>query len=590
MSEAAAKALDGELHDERARLQQLVDDLQMREEFSRAVFVAAYDGLLMVDETGDIRDVNPAALSMLGFAQSEVRGSKISTLIDLHANGFADELAPEQMIAVLSAGASKRTEMKALTRDGSLLPVSVTVGVAQVRAATRYVLIVHDLSQEKQAEAALERMAFIDPLTSLGNRYWIRREFEQLAQEGDREICLIYLNLDWFKKINDSLGQRVGDDAISTVAARLAEGGGAVAEAHSYNVSRVGGDEFAVLVSRGSQLLDWFAIAEDLRSRVAKPMLIGGTSVTLRASVGLTTANLADADFDRLVNEADIAMRRAKSEGNHRVQFYEPSMGYRASGAVALEEGIRLGLDRGEFVAHYQPKVDLATGEIHGAEALVRWNHPEAGLLGPGRFMPTAEGSELVALIGEAMLRDVVAFQRRALLEHVARPVAINISSREFGSPALAFEIGQKVAAAGIPPSLVSLEITEGAVTGEGNQYALLNVLRSAGFKVAIDDFGVAQSSLSRLREIPQDEVKVDKAFVDNVPESEIDSNILRAIVSLGAATGSHVVIEGVERQEQLDFLRTLDPVAVQGYVYSPAVPADEYLRLLKDQPWRSLA
>ncbi|MGI9196761.1 MAG: EAL domain-containing protein, partial [Candidatus Nanopelagicales bacterium] len=196
---------------------------------------------------------------------------------------------------------------------------------------------------------------------------------------------------------------------------------------------------------------------------------------------------------------------------------------------------------------------------------------------------------ELVALIGEAMLRDVVAFQRRAMLEHVARPIAINISSREFGSPALAFEIGQKVAQAGIPPNLVSLEITEGAVTGEGNQYALLNVLRSAGFKVAIDDFGVAQSSLSRLREIPQDEVKVDKAFVDNVPENEIDSNILRAIVSLGAATGSHVVIEGVERQEQLDFLRTLDPVAVQGYVYSPAVPADDFLHMLKEQPWRSV-
>jgi diguanylate cyclase (GGDEF)-like protein/PAS domain S-box-containing protein len=575
-----------ELYRANNQLRQLADEVSMREEYSRAIFLAAYDGLVTVDSAGRIEDANPAALTMLGFPAGALTGRILAEVLDLHANGFAQELAEAQVVHSIEAAIGREAEMDARRWNGTTFPASVTVGAATVWNAARYVLVIRDLTHERAAEAALMRMAFIDPLTDLGNRYWIRREFEELAQDGDRDVALVYVNLDWFKRINDSLGHRVGDEALTVVARRISVPGEPAAGAYRYQASRMGGDEFGVLVSRGASPVDWQAVADDIRARVSEPMELGGTSVTLGASVGYTTSRVVTADFDRLVNEADIAMRRAKGEGNHRAQAYDASMGYRASGAVALEEGIRLGLARGEFVAHFQPKIDLSTGEITGAEALVRWQHPEAGLLSPGEFLSTAEGSDLIADIGEAMLAEVVALLRRAVTAGIARPVAVNVSSREFGSPALASQIARVVAEAGIPPSLVSIEVTEGVVAAEQEQFMLLRTLRESGFAVAIDDFGVAQSSLSRLRSIPMDEVKIDKSFVDRVPESVIDCNILRAVVSLGAATGAHVVIEGVERPEQLDFLRELDPCLVQGFVYSRPVGADEFLAMLAEQPW----
>jgi diguanylate cyclase (GGDEF)-like protein/PAS domain S-box-containing protein len=575
-----------ELYRANDQLRQLAEEVSMREEYSRAIFLAAYDGLITVDSVGRVEDANPAALTMLGFQAGDLSGKPLSDVLDLHVNGFAGELTQAQVLHAIEASISRETEMDARRQNGSTFPASITVGATTVWNAARYILVMRDLTHERAAEAALMRMAFIDPLTDLGNRYWIRREFEELAQEGDREVAMFYVNLDWFKRINDSLGHRVGDEALTIVARRIATPGEPAAAAYRYQASRMGGDEFGVLVSRGATSLDWQAVADDMRMRLAEPIELGGTSVTIGASVGFTASRVVTADFDRLVNEADIAMRRAKGEGNHGAQAYDESMGYRASGAVALEEGIRLGLARGEFVAHFQPKIELATGEIRGAEALVRWQHPEAGLLSPGEFLSTAEGSDLIADIGEIVLADVVGLLRRAIASGTARPIAVNVSSREFGSPALAGQIARVVAEAGIPPSLISIEVTEGVVAAEHEQFMLLRTLREAGFAVAIDDFGVAQSSLSRLRSIPMDEVKIDKSFVDRVPESSIDCNILRAVVSLGSATGAHVVIEGVERPEQLDFLRQLEPCLVQGFVYSRPVAADEFLVMLAEQPW----
>ncbi len=578
---------DSDMHDADDQLRRAADQITMREEYSRAIFLAAVDGMVSVNASGAIESANPAALALLGYSEEELADRAVTDVLDLGADGFARVLDRPQVQTALAAAAGRGFEITARRKDGTTFPASVTVGKATVWRATRYILVIRDLTREKEASAALERMAFIDPLTDLGNRYWIRHQFEELARDGDREVCLVLVNLDWFRRINDSLGHRVGDEAIVAVAERIRSAEGPSASADRYYAGRMGGDEFAVLIAGDGEPRDWQAIADALRERISQPFELSGIRVTLVASVGYAHARLATADFDRLVNEADIAMRRAKAEGNYAAQGYQRSMGLRASGAVVLEEGIRLGLARGELVAYFQPKIDIGTGEIRGAEALVRWAHPEAGLLLPHEFLPTAEASELVGLIGEAVLADVLRLQARAMAAGLARPVAINLSARQFGSPSLAASVARSVADAGIPASLISFEVTEGVVAAEEDRHLVLQTLRDAGFSIAVDDFGVAQSSLSRLRSIPMDELKIDKSFVDNVPASTVDANILRAMVSLGTATGAHVVIEGVERGEQLDFLRGLPSCCAQGFLFARAVSADEYLAMLRQQPWR---
>ena len=586
-AEAILQAKFRELYRANKELGRLAEEVQTREQYLRAVFLAANDGLVTVDSDGRIASANPAALSMLGQREDDLSGAGLDVALDLHDNGFARELAPIERTTWLRASVGREAEVSGRRADGTLFPASVTIGAMQVAERTEFVLVLRDLTQEKEAERALMRMAFIDPLTDLGNRYWIRRQFEQLAQDGDREICLLYANMDWFKRINDSLGHKVGDEALATVARRIVEPVPSAADAYRYDVCRMGGDEFAVLISPTGPV-DWQEVAEEVRARIAEPMEIGGASVSLTASLGYSTAHMVQADFDRLVNEADIAMRRAKGEGNHVALAYDATMGYRASGAVALEEGIRLGLARREFIAHFQPKVDVVTGEIIGAEALVRWQHPDAGVLLPGRFLTVAEGTELVPEIGEAMLRDVLALQKQAQARGIACPVSVNVSAREFGSAGLANRFRRAAAEAGVDPGLVSVEVTEGVVAAEESDHRLLPDLRASGFAIAIDDFGVAQSSLSRLRMIPMDELKIDRSFVQNVPTNPVDSNILRAMIALGRATGAKVVVEGVERDDQIEFLRTQAPVYVQGYYYSPAVSGEEFLELLAAQPWRA--
>jgi diguanylate cyclase (GGDEF)-like protein/PAS domain S-box-containing protein len=578
-----------ELLDANRQLTALATDLRDREAYAQQLFLSAKSGILVVSANGTVDAANGAAMTLLGCREDEIIGIPLSRIIDLGGRGFTPDLDGARFEAALRPLAQRPSEVEAVRKDGTVMPLQITVGEAHLSDRVTYILVLRDLTKEREAALVMQRLAFFDPLTELGNRYWIRRQFEDLAVDGDREICLMYIDVDSFERINDDLGHFAGDEVLVALARRLEQRPAHAADAYRFEACRMSADEFVILAAQGTQPVAWPVIAEEVRSRVSDPMLVSGSKVSVTASIGYSVGRILGTDFDRLTNEADIAMRRAKDEGNHECVPYQLSMGYRTSGTVALEEGVRSGLERGEFRAYFQPQVDVESGRITGAEALVRWHHPEAGVLLPGRFLPAINGTDLIVEMGEAVLAQVLLFQRKALERGVACPIAVNISGREYGSHDLVSSFREAATWAGVAPELIVIELTEEIVATHTSDLSQVHQFDESGFRIAIDDFGVAQSSLARLRALPVSKLKIDRSFVRSVPGSRVDNDILRAMFSLGSATNAEVIVEGVEGLEQIEFIRGLGSCSIQGFFYSPAVPAEEFLTMLVEQPWMAV-
>jgi diguanylate cyclase (GGDEF)-like protein/PAS domain S-box-containing protein len=575
-----------ELLDVNRQLSSLVTDLADREAYAQQLFLSAKSGILVVSANGTVDAANGAAMTLLGCREDEIIGIPLSRIIDLGGQGFAPDLEGARFQAALKPLMLRPSEVEAVRKDGTVMPIQITVGEAHLSDRVNYVLVLRDLTKEREAAQVMQRLSFFDPLTELGNRYWIRGQFEELAEDGDREICLMYIDVDSFERINDDLGHFAGDEVLVALARRLERQPPHAVDAYRYLVCRMSADEFLILAAQGARKLEWPVVAEEVRSLISDPMLVGGSRVSVTASVGYSVGRILGTDFDRLTNEADIAMRRAKDDGNHECVRYQTSFGYRTSGTVALEEGVRLGLERGEFRAYFQPQVDVLSGQITGAEALVRWHHPDAGVLLPGQFLEAITGTDLIVEMGEAVLAQLLLLQSRAVDRAVARPIAINISEREYGSHDLVSSFAEAAAWARVAPDLIVIELIEEIVAAQSGDLSNVHEFDKAGFRIALDDFGVAQSSLARLRALPVSKLKIDRSFVRSVPGSRVDNDILRAMFSLGVATGARVIVEGVESREQLEYIRGLGPCSIQGFLFSPAVPADEYLAMLVDQPW----
>ena len=442
--------------------------------------------------------------------------------------------------------------------------------------------IARDVTQAHRAEERIKRLAHFDELTGLPNRtmfmHTLQRAFS-LAQRRGKQFALFFIDLDRFKNINDSLGHEAGDRLLQDVARRLRHH-----LRESDTVARLGGDEFVVLVEDCADPRELNAIAQNILNAVGRPYTLSGREFHVTASIGISTYPADGLDPASLLKNADIAMYLAKDRGKNNFQFYSPQQNAHSFERLALESALRHALERREFVLHYQPKIDIATNRIVGVEALLRWNHPDLGMVTPNQFIPLAEETGLIVPIGRWVLRTACA--QSAAWRSEGLPgirIAVNLSARQFSDDALIADIGDAMAEAGVAPEGLELEITESMVMQNPERaVSTLSRLRELGISVSIDDFGTGYSSLGYLKRFPIDNVKIDRSFIKDLPHDTDDAAITRAVIAMAQSLRIRVVAEGVETREQLDFLREHQCDECQGYFVSRPLPPSEFALLAR--------
>ncbi|MGH8809060.1 MAG: putative bifunctional diguanylate cyclase/phosphodiesterase, partial [Noviherbaspirillum sp.] len=537
-----------------------------------------------------VQYVNPAFEHITGHGSSEVIGKDCRLFLgdDFNRQGT------EELRSALRDKRAGNTVQRNVRKDGSLFwndiylaPVKDEDG--EVR---HFVVTQHDITAMKLSEAELQYQAHHDTLTGLPNRFLL---YDRLAQaiayssRHARPIWLVFVDLDRFKFVNDSLGHKAGDLLLKTISERLLS-----AVRQTDTVARLGGDEFVLILPErtdGNASLSTTAIQRILDT-VAQPLTIEGHEFFPTCSIGVATYPADGADADTLMMHADIAMYRAKETGRNNFQFFASSMNEKTLERLRLEGELRRALERGEFVLHYQPQVDLRTGHIVGMEALIRWHHPELGMVPPQRFIGLAEETGLIVPIGAWVLRTACAQNKawqRAGLGHLR--VSVNLSARQFAQQDLAKSIIAVLDETGLAASNLEIELTESLVmTDVERAIDALRALKAIGVQLSIDDFGTGYSSLSYLKRFPIDVLKIDRSFVRDMTVDPDDAAIVASIISLSHSLKLHVIAEGVETQEQLAYLRAHGCDEMQGYYFSKPVPAEEFEQILRKGKNLSLA
>jgi diguanylate cyclase (GGDEF)-like protein/PAS domain S-box-containing protein len=455
---------------------------------------------------------------------------------------------------------------------------------------TGYRGIARDVTQSRQAEEKIRRLAHFDELTSLPNRTMFMHTLQRalsLAQRRHKSFAIFFIDLDRYKNINDSLGHEAGDQLLQDVARRLRHH-----LRESDTVARLGGDEFVVLVEDCDDARELDAIAQNILNAVGRPYMLSGQEYHVTGSIGISTYPTDGQDPAALLKNADIAMYMAKDHGKNNFQFYSPQQNAHSFERLALESSLRHALERAEFMLHFQPKVDIASGHIVGVEALLRWNHPDLQMVMPSQFIPLAEETGLIVPIGRWVLRTAcaqsVAWQREGL---TPLRIAVNLSARQFAHDGLLQDIADIIEETGLAPGGLEVEITESMVMQNPERaVTTLTRLREMGISVSIDDFGTGYSSLGYLKRFPVDNVKIDRSFIKDLPHDHDDAAITRAVIAMAQSLRMRVIAEGVETREQLNFLRDHGCDECQGYYLSRPLPAGEFALLVRSWPRLTLA
>jgi diguanylate cyclase (GGDEF)-like protein len=446
----------------------------------------------------------------------------------------------------------------------------------------------HYSIERKRYQEQLEHQANYDALTGLPNRNLLLDRLRQavFAQRYVRPMAVVFIDLDHFKFINDSLGHKAGDELLQRMSERLRE---AVRDGDT--VSRLGGDEFVLILNDQSNNEIIFRAMQRILGEVCQPIAIEGKELYVTCSAGISLFPQDGADVDTLLKNADAAMYRAKEHGRNNFQFYTSEMNRLVTERLSLETSLRRALERDEFILHYQPKLDLKSGVVVGAEALVRWRHPELGLVYPDRFIPLAEETGLIVRVGEWVLRTACA-QNRAWQDAGLPPitVSVNLSARQFRQDGLFRMVARILSETGLRPEHLELELTESMVMHNVDAaISILNGLKEIGVRLSVDDFGTGYSSLSYLKQFPIGILKIDRAFVHDIRGAGRDDGLIaQAIISLGHSLKLRIIAEGVEDGAQLDFLKARRCDEAQGYLFSRPVPPEEFELLLAAVPARA--
>ncbi len=477
--------------------------------------------------------------------------------------------------------------------DGRWLALVVAILVLGLLAITT-ILLVYDAHLEsstrrynellENVNAQLRHAATHDALTGLPNRVLLADRLEQAiarVSRHDVRFAVLVMDLDRFKAINDSLGHIAGDELLQEVARRLSS-----LTRREDTLARLGGDEFVLLIHEVSGARDAEVVARKVLAHVAQPTTLSGMDVHVSPSVGISICPDDGQDAETLLQHADAAMYHAKKKGRNTFQFFAPAMNAFARERLELESGLRAALAQREFELHYQPKVDVATGKIESAEALIRWRHPSKGLVPPGAFIALAEETGLIVPMGQWVLHEACRQARAWQDQGLHMRIAVNLSARQFRQDNLIETVRGAMAASRLEPRFLELELTESAVMQDAEtSVQIMRRLSDLGLRISVDDFGTGYSSLSYLRRLPLDKLKVDRSFIREIVTSRDDAEIVRAIVSLAHSLHLKVIAEGVETAEQLAFLRSLGCDQFQGFLCSPPVPPADFIGLLPQKP-----
>ncbi|MCM2310876.1 MAG: EAL domain-containing protein [Steroidobacteraceae bacterium] len=562
------------------RMRQALKGTTISRDYLDTVLNSMADAVLVTTPDGRIRTANAAAGQMLGRSTAELIGVQFESLIaEQHARAFSVERAlAEPGETVIS------------TSRGQTIPVSVNASaIASADPAFQgNIFVLRDVTERKRAERRIRYLARFDMLTKMPNRMQFQHLLHQAITRGLRQsrgITLLYVDVDNFKEINDTFGHAAGDRVLETLSERLTR-----ALPKESVVGRLAGDEFAVFLETTADAREQHeqagSLARLLLASVSRPLHVGEHEIDMTVSVGIATAP-GDADnVIDLIRNADAAMYHAKRAGRNCHVFYAPEMNAAAVERLLLKSKLRRALERNEFLLRYQPKVDLASGKVVGSEALLRWRLPGHGEIAPAQFIPLAEESRLILDIGAWVLNQVCS-DYAAWQKQLADPglVAINLSLKELSQASFVPRCRDVFEKSGVSPSRVELEITETTLMMDAERtLPLLDELRAMGVHLSIDDFGTGYSSLSALQQFPISTLKIDQSFVRNAAGDPDDATIVRTIIEMGRSLGLQVLAEGIETEEQRDFLRKCGCQFGQGRLFGEPVSADDFLEMVLRQ------
>jgi diguanylate cyclase (GGDEF)-like protein/PAS domain S-box-containing protein len=543
-----------------------------------AIVDSSFDAIISMTPDRRITSWNAAAENMYGYAGHEVIGRSVEIIVP------PDRLAEFRTVYErLGRGEYVEPfETERMTKDGRRLEIALSLSPIkdQHGGVIGFSGIGRDITERRRTEDRIRHLALHDSLTSLPNRALFQDRLQQALAEArrhDRRVALLLLDLDHFKDINDTLGHTAGDRFLMEVAQRL----DACVRA-SDTVARLGGDEFALILTQLRRPEDAAVLARRVVRIVAKGMRLENQEIQTTASIGITIYPSDSRDADQLLRHADLALYRAKAEGRNTYRFYAAAMGAQVEARRALERDLRTALERGELELHFQPQLDLATGHIDGAEALVRWRHPIRGNIPPSEFIPLAETCGLIVPLGTWALQE--ALRQACAWRDAGLPpltVAVNLSPAQCRNGDLVRTTGRALRTTGLEARWLELEVTENLFLHPDNgHFDGLQRLREQGVRVSLDDFGTGYSSLGRLRRLPVDKIKIDGSFTAGIGRDPDSEAIVRAVIRLGRSLGLRVVAEGVETNIQCAFLQVEGCHAAQGFYIAPPLPASDFAAL----------
>jgi diguanylate cyclase (GGDEF)-like protein/PAS domain S-box-containing protein len=565
--------------------QRHLTELQESEERFRSAFDYAPIGMGLVAPDGRWLQVNHSLCQIVGYTEDELLATNFQAIT--HPDDI-DKFHYLVQAVVEGRADAHQMEKRYINKLGQQIWALVSISlIRDPKSKTPHVIFqIQDITERKRAEEQLVYNAFHDVLTGLPNRAWfmeqLRVAVSRARRHRDRQFAVLFLDLDRFKVINDSIGHMCGDQLLLGIARRLQKS----LRAEDI-VARLGGDEFVILIGDIASADDAVRVAERLQDQVARPFNLGGYETCTTASIGIALSSSGYEHPDDLLRDADTAMYNAKSRGKAQHVIFDKGMHARAMNTLKIETDLRRAIQRGEFFLQYQPIVSLQTGRLTGFEALVRWRHPEQGLISPGNFIPVAEETGLIIPIGQWVLGEACRQMRQWQdLAFTKEPLSIcvNISGKQFAQAGLIEQIMQTLDDTGLDPRALKLEITESVVMQNVESASgMLEQLRNLGVQLSIDDFGTGYSSLSYLHRLPIDTLKIDRSFIGRITENNENREIVRTIIMLARNLGMVVTAEGIETREQLDMLRDLKCDSAQGYLFSRPVDAEIALRLIRD-------
>ena len=555
------------------------------DEWLRTTLEHLVDGVVVINDSGEIESLNGATERLFGYQPEEIVGAHVRVLVPGSGPDADDDYFSQFLRTGKKTPIGIGEEVFGRHKDGGRFPLDIEFGEVQMGDRRRLIATLRDITERKEAEALIVKQANYDSLTKLPNRTLFMDRLSLALTRASRnggQIGLLFIDLDNFKKVNDTLGHSAGDQLLQEAAERLTA---CVRETDT--VARLGGDEFTIILPDLQKAHDVEQVVRQILDRLSKPYLIDGTEVFASGSVGITLFPDDGKDAETLLKNSDTAMYRAKYDGRNTFRFFTAKMNAEALESVKLENQLRHAVDRGEFVLHYQPIIDLESGRVAGAEALLRWNHPVDGIVSPIKFIPLAEETGLIVPIGDWVFK--------AACEQIREwhdiglnslHVSVNLSPRQCREITFGETFEDTLRTTGADPNAVTLEITENLLMESDNDDAvtMLHKLRDQGVHLSLDDFGTGYSSLSYLKRFPFDVLKIDRSFVKDVATDSEDKALIEAMIAMAHGLNIKVVGEGAETREQVDFLRSRNCDAVQGYYFSKPIPADQFIDLARNQ------